>query len=370
MSSSSLDVKIAEFNKKFNQEVIGLGFSYKDYDRIPFSSATLNYMTYGGLPRNCLIEFAGKPGSGKSTLALDIAKNAQKIFRKEWEDEIESLQSATTKKDKERLEYLEKTGERRVLFVDAENSLHPWWAETIGVDYDKMVIAKLGTQSAEEIFEMVIQFVSTGEIGLAIIDSLGVLMSGKLLEGEIGTKEYGGIAMELGNFSKKMTQLCRVHNLPFIGINQYTTDLNAMFNKDKKKGGQGWAYLTSIQLAFRGDTDIDEKGRDTGKRNYETPSGKNFKAVLDKSKVFSPDRKLSSYTISFEHGIDSLADLIEQAMIDGLVVQTGAWFNVIDPETGEEIEKLQGKYNLRDYLEENEEVSRKIEKYLYDKYLE
>lgn len=365
---STLASKIAELNQKFKQDIVSTGFNYEDYDRIPFTSATLNYMTYGGLPRNCLIEFAGKPGSGKSTLALDIAKNTQKILLQEWEDEVESLQKATLKKDKERLEYLIKNGERKVLYVDAENSLHPWWSKKLGLDSDKMIIIKLGTQSAEEVFEMVIQLVSTGDIGLAIIDSTGVLMSGKLLEGEIGTKEYGGIAMELSNFSKKMTQLCRIHRFPFIGINQYTTDLNAMFNKDKKKGGQGWAYLTSIQISLRGDTDIDEEGRDTGKRNYETPSGKTFKAHLDKSKVFQPNRKLSSFTISFEHGIDSMADLIEQAMIDGLIVQTGAWFSIYDPDTGEEVDKVHGKHNLRKSLEENEELTRKIEKYLYDKY--
>ena len=344
---AKLEALINEVNKEFKAEIIQWGFTYNDYKRIPFSSPTLNYMTYGGLPRDCIVEFAGKESSGKSTMALDIASNAQKIFLQEFEDgEVEI--------------------EKKVLYVDAENTLHPWWTEKLGVDPDKLVVIKPTGQSAEDMLEMITQFAETGEIGLIILDSIGALISKKLLDGEIGDGEYGGIAKVLSNFSQKMVQICRKHQVLLIGINQMYTNLNARFNLDQKKGGKGWKYFCSIQLNFRDDTDIDEEGRDTGKRNYETPSGKIFKAVLDKGKVFPPNRKLSSFTISFEKGVDVLSDLVEIAMMYDIISRAGAWYSIFDPETGEEVAKLQGKAKVDEYLEENEMFTKKLIGYLYD----
>jgi recombination protein RecA len=51
------------------------------------SSPLFNYITYGGVPRGRIIEFAGEENGGKTTTALDIVANAQKLFKKEYNDE-------------------------------------------------------------------------------------------------------------------------------------------------------------------------------------------------------------------------------------------------------------------------------------------
>ena len=59
-------------------------------ERIPFSSPLFNWDTYGGVPRDKIIEFYGDYGSGKTTTAIDVCRNAAILFRKEF-DEFFSL---------------------------------------------------------------------------------------------------------------------------------------------------------------------------------------------------------------------------------------------------------------------------------------
>ena len=79
---------LSKVNKEFKKELAIKGIGDIKINRIPFTSPRLNYETYGGIPRGRITMFAGKESSGKSTTALDSVKNAQIVFRKEWEDEM------------------------------------------------------------------------------------------------------------------------------------------------------------------------------------------------------------------------------------------------------------------------------------------
>ena len=63
----------------------------------------------------------------------------------------------------------------------------------------------------------------------------------------------------------------------------------------------------------------------------------------------------------YEYGIDEIADMVETAMKYGIVNKAGAWFTLVDIETGEVVcdeegtpLKFQGKANLIDYIRNNE----------------
>ena len=117
---------------------------------------------------NChqlFIEFYGAFSSGKTTTALDIIANYQR------------LEEA-----------------RDVLYIDAENTLDAEWAKKLGVDVDKLVILQPKEQSAEQLFDIIIKAVSTGEVGLWVLDSIGVLQSDLEMSKGIGEATYGGIS--------------------------------------------------------------------------------------------------------------------------------------------------------------------------------
>ena len=50
----------------------------------------------------------------------------------------------------------------------------------------------------------------------------------------------------------------------------------------------------------------------------------------------------------YEYGIDEIADMVETAMKYGIVNKAGAWFTLVDIETGEVVCDEEGTYVLSD----------------------
>ena len=367
-----LDILIKEFNKQYKEEIVARGIPKIETQKIPFSSPRANYMTYGGIPRGRIIEFAGEENGGKTTTALDIVANAQKLFQEEWENEITELEAIDKKKKEQqsRLDYIKARGPKQIVYADCENTLDEEWAQKLGVDTDKMILLKPQSQTAEQIFEMLLQMMETDEVGLVVIDSLGVMLSSQAYEKTMEEKTYGGIAAALTLFSKKAELLCNKYNCTLIGINQMRENMNSPYGGMITTGGKGWKHNCSMRLMFQKGSYIDERGNDL-KRGAESPAGNLVMISIAKTKVCKPDRRVGFYTLKYDSGIDIIADTVEVALKYGIIQQAGAWFNFVDIETGEiitdeegEVIKIQGKPNLIEYLQNNphlyNEISEKI----------
>lgn len=351
---SKLDALVQQINKDWKEDIAARGIHRIVTKKIPFSSPRLNYMLYGGLPRGRIIEFAGEENGGKTTTALDVCKQAQKLFQSEWEEEL----SNTT--DAKRKSYLEGRGPQKVLYADCENTLDEDWALKLGVDVDNMYIIKPQTQSAEDIFQMILDAIDTDEVGLVVIDSLGVMLSKQAYEKDMTEKTYGGIAMALTLFSKKATLSLKKYNCTLIGINQMRDDMNSMYGGKTTTGGKGWKHNCSVRLMFSKGDFIDEAGNRLN-RSCDEPKGNKVLVSIAKTKVDKPDRKTGYYTLMYDEGIDEVADLIEVAMKYGIINKAGAWFNFVDTETGEIVTdengkeiKLQGLASLTEFIKTDE----------------
>lgn len=364
-----LDVLIKNFNKNYEEDIMARGIARIQTERIPFTSPRANYMLYGGLPRGRIIEFAGEENSGKTTTALDIVANAQPLFKKEWESEIADLKAIEKPKktDQARLQYLESRGPKQVVYADCENTLDEDWALLLGVNVEELVVMKPMSQTAEQIFEMLLQMIETDEVGLVVIDSLGVMLSAAAYEKTVEEKTYGGIAAPLTLFSKKAELLCTKYNCTLIGINQMRENLNSPYGGAITTGGKGWKHNCSVRLMFQKGDYIDEKGN-VLRKSAESPAGNLVMMNIAKTKVCKPDRKVGFYTLKYETGVDQLADMVETAINYGIIKQSGSWFTVVDVETGEfitdedqEIIKIQGKPNVLQYLKECPELAQEIE---------
>lgn len=359
---SKLDILIKDFNKQYKEEIAARGIPRIETQKIPFSSPRANYMLYGGIPRGRIVEFAGEENSGKTTTALDIVANAQKLFQEEWENEITELEAIDKKKKEQqsRLDYIKARGPKQIVYADCENTLDEEWAKKLGVDTDKLILLKPQSQTAEQIFEMLLQMIDTDEVGLVVIDSLGVMLSAQAYEKSMEEKTYGGIAAALTLFSKKAELLCTKYNCTLIGINQMREDINSPYGGMITTGGKGWKHNCSVRLMFQKGAYIDERGNEL-RRSAESPAGNLVMINIAKTKVCKPDRRVGFYTLNYDNGIDKVADTVEVALKYGIIQQAGAWFSIIDIETGEimeddtgELIKLQGKPNVIEYLKENE----------------
>ena len=351
---SKLDEIVKEVNKEWKEDIASKGIHRIKTKKIPFTSPRLNYMLYGGMPRGRLHEFCGDENGGKTTSALDLCKNAQKLFKEEWEEELSNTQDEKAKK------VLEERGPQKVVYADCENTLDEDWATTIGVDVEDMYILKPQTQSAEDVFQIILDMLDTGEVGLAIIDSLGVMLSKQAYEKDMTEKTYGGISMPLTLFSKKAELLCHKYNSTVIGINQMRDDMNSPYGGKTTPGGRAWKHNCTVRLQFAKGDFLDENGNAIN-RSSESPKGNKVMVSVLKQKADKPDRRTGFYTLMYDYGIDEIADLIEVGIKYGIVNKAGAWFNFIDPETGEVVTdeegkeiKVQGQSNLANLLREDD----------------
>jgi recombination protein RecA len=337
MTMSNLDLIIKDLNKKMKVGNIQLGVDFQEVQKIPFSSCRLNYMTYGGIPVGRIAEFYGADGSGKTTTAIDVAGNAQRMFP-----------------------------DKKVLFVDIEHTFDSCWATKLGLNCDDIIYLDPDSMGAEEVFNMMIELIDSGEISLCVLDSIGAMVSMQANEKQIGERTYGGVSMALTEFSKKITPVLARTQTAFIGINQVRDDMNSMYGGTTTTGGRAWRHSCSTRLEFRKGNYIDDKDNKLS-RACENPAGNIVNVALVKSKVCRPDRKVGFYTLKYLEGIDYVSDAVDVAIKMGLVAQGGAWFSLVDIETGEILNKFQGKSKLVEHLKENDNYTdfySKLEKLL------
>lgn len=369
---SKLDILCKQFNKQYKEDIASRGIPVKYFQKIPFSSPLANYMTYGGIPRNRIIEFAGEENSGKTTTALDIVANAQKLFYSEWKEEMQNLENLEkrTKEQETRLNYLRNRQPKKVVYCDCENTLDEEWATTLGVDVGDMILLKPMSQTAEQIFQMLLEMEETDEVGLIVIDSLGVMISQQAYEKDMEQKTYGGISAPLTLFSKKAELLCTKYDCTLIGINQMRDDMNSMYGGQTTTGGKGWKHNCSMRLMFRKGDYIDENNNSM-KRSCDNPVGNLVNIAIAKTKVCKPDRRNGYYTLNYTNGIDIISDTIELACYYDIIQKAGSWFSIIDIETGEIMQKniatgdnevkmedlkFQGKPALIEYLRQTSDI--------------
>lgn len=321
---------IKDFNKKMKVGAIQLGVEFQDVPKLPFSSPRLNYMTYGGLPEGRAAEFSGPDGSGKTTTALDLIGQAQKLYP-----------------------------DKTAAFVDVEHTFDPVWATKAGVDVDSVMYVDPDAMNAEDTLELVYRLCDTGEFSIIVLDSIGAMVSKQADEKEIGEKTYAGISGALTTFSNKIAPVLARTKTIFIGINQVRDNLNSPYGGLNTPGGKAWRHLCSTRLTFRHGHYVDIKGNALP-NSCENPAGNIVNVELVKSKVCRPDRKVGFYTLNYLEGIDYMADYFDVALKLGIINQGGAWFSIIDPETGEIMGdgkwKFQGRPKLIDAMKDDEDV--------------
>lgn len=329
---TKMDELIKDMNKRAHEEIVTIGLNDYNYQRIPFTSPRMNYCTFGGLPVGKLIEFYGEEHGGKTTTALDVIANYQNM------------------KDA-----------RKVLYVDAENTLDAEWAQKLGVDVNEIYLLQPKAQSAEDIFQFICDSVDTGEIGLWVLDSIGALMSQQELDKDMDEKTYGGISQPLTRFGKKAEMLNARHRCTGIGINQERADLGNPYGGTTTPGGKAWRHFCSVRMQFRRGKYVDDKRNELTK-SAETPAGNIVLMSMTKNKTCPPTRRTGFYTINYETGIDYLKDLVDVALKYGVVDKHGAWFTITDIESGEVLrEKLQGQQSVFDALDTDMELLEKVE---------
>lgn len=344
-------------SKKYGENIVRQGAEALECDGIlSLGSPTVDFCLYGGIPEGRIIEFSGAEGGGKTTTAFLVAASYQK-------------------------EELKRNPEnpRKIVFLDNEGTLDPTWASVFNYDLSEdalvpTIVLRPEGQSAEVIFDMALDMLRTGEVGLLIFDSIATLVPAQISDASMEQYQMGGIAKSLTRFANTALGLLRKYKATLIAINQVRENMSMYGNPLTTPGGRAWKHACSSRLMFKRGDFFDEDGNKLS-TSAESPAGHIVNVAVLKTKTSKWDRKVGSYRLNYTKGVDVLSDTLEVALHFGFIDNsTQGTFKLIDPDTGELLHdeegneiKIRGKANLTKYFNEHLDEWRKLYDRIYEK---
>ena len=311
-----LESVLKEITKQYGQgSVMLLGESPNmDIDVISTGSLSLDIATgIGGYPLGRIVEIFGPESSGKTTLAIHAVAEAQKIGL-------------------------------RAAYIDAENAFDREYASALGVDVNKLYFAQ--PDCGEDCLDIATKLISSGKIGICVIDSVAALIPKAELEGAMGDARIGLQARLMSQALRKMVGVIKKSNCLCIFINQIREKIGVLFgNPETTTGGNALKFYASMRLEVRKSSQI--KDGDEATANL-------TKVKIIKNKCAPPFRK-AEFEIEYGKGINKFNEIVDTAIDLDIIHKSGSWFSYEDTKIG------QGKSAVIDILKDNPELLDEIE---------
>lgn len=331
---AEIDNLIAEVNKKYKTDIIRKASDLKEIEFIPYTSPMMNYLTRGGVPVGRIIELVGLPQSGKTTTALDIISNFQKKYTDKY-----------------------------CVYLDAENTIDKEWGETLGVDWSKVILIQPESEYGEELLDMLLDYIRSGMVGLAVLDSAPFIIPKAVQEKGLDEKSYGGNSALMKAFCDKAVPLCKKTECTFLMINQLRENIGNPYKPFKIPCGTAIAHACSQILWFTKGSLLDEKYKEVSS-GYANPSGNLVSVKVEKNKVTKNDRRLQTYTLNYSTGVDEIKDTLDLAIMLGIISQAGAWYKATLKDGKEQ--KMQGFNGVQEFYYNDLEELEYLRKQVYE----
>lgn len=268
-------------------------------------------LSSGGIPKGRLFQYYGPTGSGKTMMAMLAVKEAQL-------DDPSAQQ----------------------MWIDAEGTFDPNWAEILGLDTSRMIIVDQDTAViGRKCFEMILgvpkedkkthelvgkskdgllDLIMAGEvnINMVVLDSIGAIMPPGEDTSRVGKMNMSLLARFLTTTFRKLSLDANKAQVPFIFINHKKDGMDPYGSDHTFSGGNSYAHFLSANLYFeavqRADAQIlDEKGNKIGHA---------MRATIEKSK-FGPWPRKCEFKVNFTIGVIDKHEEIAQLALDYNVVQ-------------------------------------------------
>ena len=340
---------LKKIQKEYGDNVVKIGVDDLSVDGIlSLGSPSFDYCVYGGIPEGRIVEYSGAEGSGKTTTAFMTAASYIKAELKRNPD-----------------------NPRSIVLLDNEGTADPVWAKKL--DYDMSESAPVRTivirpegQSAEEIFDMALDLLKTGEVGLLIFDSIATLVPMQISEESMEKQQMGGIAKALTRFANTAIGLLRKYKATLIAINQVRENIEGYGPALITPGGRSFKHACSMRLMFKRGDFFDEEGNIL-KSSAESPAGHIIEVAILKTKTCKWDRKIGYMHLNYVKGVDVLQDTIDVAIHLNLISQLNQMTFGIMGENGEVVQSIKGRKNIKPYFEEHLDEWKKLYSTIYDK---
>lgn len=312
----ALGLAMEQIEKQFGTgAIMKLGESHKSNVELVSSGAlSLDLALGGGYPKGRIIEVYGPESSGKTTLTLHAIAEVQK-------------------------------NGGTAAFIDAEHALDPVYAKKLGVDTNNLLISQ--PDNAEQALEIAETLVRSNAVDLVVIDSVAALVPRAEIEGEMGDSHMGLQARLMSQALRKLTGVISKSRATVIFINQIRMKIGVMFgNPETTTGGNALKFYASVRLDIRRTGQI-KVGEDM--------IGYRAKVKVVKNKIAPPFRQ-AEFDVMHNEGISKPGDVLDLAVLHGIVGKAGAWFDYKEGKIG------QGREAAKAYFKEHPDVMAEIDK--------
>lgn len=304
-----------QINKQFGDGAIRrLGDTTTvDVELVSSGALSLDIALGGGYPKGRILEIYGPESSGKTTLALHAIAEIQKLGG-------------------------------TAAFIDAEHALDPAYARKLGVDTDNLLVSQ--PDNGEQALEIAETLVRSNAVDLVVVDSVAALVPQAEIDGDMGDSHMGLQARLMSQALRKLTGIINKSKTTVIFINQIRMKIGVMFgNPETTTGGNALKFYASVRLDIRRTGQI---------KSGEEIIGNRTKVKVVKNKIAPPFR-IAEFDIMYNQGISRTGDVLDLAVIHGIVGKAGAWFDYNEAKIG------QGREASKIYLQENPKVMAEIE---------
>ena len=314
--AKALGLAMEQITKNFGDgSIMKLGEGHRaNVELIQSGALSLDIALGGGYPKGRIIEIYGPESSGKTTLALHAIAEIQK-------------QGGTA------------------AFIDAEHALDPSYAKKLGVDTDNLLVSQ--PDNGEQALEITETLVRSNAVDLIVVDSVAALVPQAEIDGDMGDSHMGLQARLMSQALRKLTGIINKSKATVIFINQIRMKIGVMFgNPETTTGGNALKFYASVRLDIRRTGQI---------KMGEEIIGNRTKVKVVKNKIAPPFR-IAEFDIMYNEGISKTGDVLDLAVIHGIVGKAGAWFDYKEGKIG------QGREATKVYLKENPKVLDEIDK--------
>lgn len=276
------------------------------------SLALDNALSAGGLPKGRLFQYYGPTGSGKTLMAMLAMKEAQAA------DPL-----------------------AQQMFIDAEGTFDPNWAESLGLDTARIILVDQETAViGRKCFEMILgvpkedkkthelvgktkdgllDLIMAGElnINMVVLDSLGAIMPPGEDISRVGKMNMSLLARFLTTTFRKLSLDANKAQVPFIFINHKKDGMDPYGSDHTFSGGNSYAHFLSANIYFESVNRADAKVLDAN----EDRIGATIRATIEKSK-FGPWPRKCEFKVNFGIGvIDKHLEIAQLALDYNIVVK-------------------------------------------------
>lgn len=286
-------------------------------ERFPSGCLALDDALGGGWPKGRFIEIYGPESAGKSTVVLHAIAEHQK----KYPDEDCAL-------------------------IDLEFSFDEEYAQSLGVNTKYLIVHQ--PDSGEQALNILNQLILAG-VRCFAFDSVAALTTKAELDGDLGDTHVGEQARLMSQSLRRLAAEAGKRNATVLFTNQVREKIGISYgDKTTTPAGRALRHWASIRVHVRATGRVKEN---IG--GEEVVVSSTHIADVKKNKTAAPFKK-AEFVISFGHGIDTIAAILDSAMSLGIIVKRGSWISMDNQQLG------QGRAVVLDMLRKDAEFRQKV----------